>query len=187
MGTDWWNTDPASKHLVASQAKALYREYWDDYFKFAIVRNPYTRVKSCLKYEKFFGMRQMTNGGLRFHNYHRKFGEKVVLEGDHRFYEIPELVRERHKEGQVYLNLLDEELDFVAKFECFNEDMDFVRDRLSLPTSFQSVKHRLQASKAGDFAGFDQVTLEKIRQLYRNDFVEYGYDINDSSVVETRG
>ena len=34
--TDWWQIEPKTKHLLASQAKKIYLEYWDEYFKFSL-------------------------------------------------------------------------------------------------------------------------------------------------------
>ena len=48
QGEDQWNRDPYSKHITTARAKKLYSEWWDDYFKFTFVRNPYDRVLSQL-------------------------------------------------------------------------------------------------------------------------------------------
>lgn len=45
-GSNWWNVEPETKHITASRARKLYAEYWDDYFKFALVRCPYERAAS---------------------------------------------------------------------------------------------------------------------------------------------
>ena len=44
--TDWGLSHKPEKHIFASHAKKLYAQYWDDYFKFSIVRNPYDRLIS---------------------------------------------------------------------------------------------------------------------------------------------
>ena len=33
-GVDWWEKNKEEKHLTASKAKILYKDYWDEYFKF---------------------------------------------------------------------------------------------------------------------------------------------------------
>lgn len=46
-GSDWWQIDPETKHLSASQA---YRQYgqdtWERCSRFTLIRNPYDRVVS---------------------------------------------------------------------------------------------------------------------------------------------
>jgi len=40
VGKNWIDVDQKTKHLDWKEAKALYSEYWDSYFKFSVVRNP---------------------------------------------------------------------------------------------------------------------------------------------------
>ena len=51
VGQDWWIFDKKTKHLIASQAKKLYSEYWNDYFKFSFVRDPYSRMLSLTTFD----------------------------------------------------------------------------------------------------------------------------------------
>ncbi len=39
---DWWEIEPETKHLLASQARRLYAEYWDDYLSFQLSAIPST-------------------------------------------------------------------------------------------------------------------------------------------------
>ena len=32
---DWWFIEESTKHMLASHYKEIYKEYWDDYFKFS--------------------------------------------------------------------------------------------------------------------------------------------------------
>lgn len=45
----WLSGRPNHKHLLASQAKKLYKDYWNDYFKFSFVRDPWSRTVSMLQ------------------------------------------------------------------------------------------------------------------------------------------
>jgi len=134
VGADWWQIEPATKHLIASQARRRYAQYWDDYFKFTIVRNPADRIVSCLKYPDYFGIRPNPGGSLDFDGYFARFrgSDNVILEHDHRFTRREDLLSARHRPGAVYGNMLDEELDFVATFDTLAEDGAFIRDRLQL-------------------------------------------------------
>ena len=49
-GENWWQVDAKSKHIRARHAKELYADYWDDYLKVSIVRNPFDRIASMLKF-----------------------------------------------------------------------------------------------------------------------------------------
>src|SRR5579875_525331 len=90
-GRDYWTVDPARKHLTAGQARRTYAAYWGSYFKFSIVRHPFTRFGSCLKYGSHFGLARGAPSGLDFSGYHERFGREVVVEYDHRFYDSNEV------------------------------------------------------------------------------------------------
>ena len=115
VGKDWWRIDKETKHLLASQAKVKYRKYWDKYFKFSFVRNPWDRVVSCLIFPEFYGI-SYHNGMLNFDGYKSKYGYPVIIENDFRFSNGKFLKSKKHMKNSVYLNILDEELDFVVSF-----------------------------------------------------------------------
>ena len=114
---DWiWRNFSEKKHILASTAKNIYRDYWDDYFKFSFVRNPWDRMISMTKYKRFYGCK-IKNNKLDISGYQKKF-EK--LEIDPRSKSKGEKVEAI--EGAVYLNILNEELDFIGRFENLHED-----------------------------------------------------------------
>ena len=45
-GNDWWFFNRGEKHITVRQARARYADYWKEYFKFTIVRNPYDQLVS---------------------------------------------------------------------------------------------------------------------------------------------
>ena len=83
-GADWWTIEPETKHLLASQARALYKDYWDRYFKFSIVRNPVNRMISCLNHSEHYGVSIGSDDRLSLEGYYERFGRDVVLENDYR-------------------------------------------------------------------------------------------------------
>lgn len=46
VGEDWWHIDSKTKHIRASEAKALYAEYWNEYLTFSFTRDLAGREKS---------------------------------------------------------------------------------------------------------------------------------------------
>lgn len=174
VGQDYWGVDSSRKHLIASQARSAYREYWEEYFKFAIVRNPFDRILSCLKYQSYFGLEVDSEGNISFDNYHQRFGEDAIIEFDWRFHTRQDLQGLQARRGFIYGNILDEGLDFIAHFETLQADMDFVRDRLGVATSFS---HHAEKSPRNRKRTLSEKDVAHIRDLYQGDFALFGYDI----------
>ena len=179
---DWWHREASTKHLLASQAKQLYADYWDDYFKFSFVRHPVTRVMSCLKFADHFGLSLSRRNRISFDGYHRLFGDEIVLEFDHQFYRRDEIVQPQHRAGAVYGNILDEELDFVGKFENLAGDTEFIRDRLGIPD--KKLPH-LERSQTSSIRPNDHV-LADIETLYARDFERFGYSLLDTQLLRVQ-
>jgi hypothetical protein len=137
-GDDWWNIQPQTKHLLASQARKIYSDVWDRYYKFAFVRHPVDRMISCLKYQGHFGLSYARSSGFLFSRYHQKFGDDVVVEHDHRFWRRDDLVTHRHRPGTVYGNILDEPLDFIGRVENLEQDYKIVAKAIGMADPFVS-------------------------------------------------
>ena len=171
VGKDWWVVNSATKHLTASQARRQYAEYWDDYFKFSIVRHPEQRTFSCMKYGRHFGLQLMPDGGISFDTYHEIFGRDIIVEFDHRFYKRSDVVQSNHEAGQIYGNVLDEPIDFTAKLENIEQDMEFVRRQLGVNNSFdlkvEVSKDRIESAPVE--------TISHIRKMYNRDYIKFGY------------
>ena len=186
-GGDWWSVSPETKHLLASQAKQVYSEYWDDYFKFAFVRNPWDRVVSCLHYSCHFGIeaeRTKKRIGwsqqepIDFSGYKRIFGHPVTVEHDHRFYERSDLLSNHHRPNRVFLNIIDEPIDFVGRFETLKEDTQYIQERIGIEKPFNV---HVQRSKRSNYERYcEDDTCEEVRQLYAGDIEAFGYKFETS-------
>lgn len=172
-GADWWNVEPRSKHLLASQARSLYRPYWDDYFKFSIVRDPIDRMLSCLQYGEHFGISIDQENRISLDGYYRRFGSDIIIEHDHRFYERAGLISERHIPGSVYGNILDETLDFVARYENLERDLRIVGETIGLPLTAFIRSERSQ--RKVESADLHPISLCEIEKIFRHDFERFGY------------
>lgn len=123
-GQDLWNDSPAEKHLTALQAKDLYKQYWNSYFKFSVVRNPIQRFISMLKYADYFGVKTVEGNRLDISGYIERFGSPLPLEYDYRFVNRDLLQRLAQQDRQfslrassLYRNTLGDELQRVYRFE----------------------------------------------------------------------
>lgn len=173
-GTDWWRIDPATKHVLASQAKELYRPYWDDYFKFSFVRDPVSRILSCMHHSEHFGLRITKGNKIDFDGYHRRFGCNVILEHDFRFYRRSELIRQQHVADSIYGNIIDEPLDFVGKYETLYSDIEYIRNTLGIEKDFDNHLERSDPNLHPKQTALE--TIEYIRNICRSDMLRYDYE-----------
>tara|TARA_X000001036_G_scaffold440125_1_gene494669 strand:- start:7781 stop:8362 length:582 start_codon:yes stop_codon:yes gene_type:complete len=186
-GYDLWQSDERrEKHILASQAKTLYADYWDNYFKFSFVRNPWDRMVSMAKsYPGTWHVKlDKSQKPLKiseddgFKGYKHRFGYPITIERDRRFYKKVDLSSSRHVKNAVYLNLLDEDLDFVGRFENLKEDFAYVAKAISLDNL--ELPH---AERKGHKAGglhyseyYTDKTKEDVRDLYEKDIKYFDYE-----------
>ena len=175
-GTDWWNVDPCSKHLLASQARELYAQYWDTYFKFAFVREPEARTRSMLKYADHFGL-DATYGGdevtISFGKYRERFAlpeeRDVIVEHDHRFCQPSEINRKGKAPESIYQNILDERIDYVGQIDNFPTHIADIAASLGISKPFRFWEERSAYSRLR----LSEESRQEIATMYRRDIEEY--------------
>jgi hypothetical protein len=160
VGEDWWKIDPATKHLSASQARRHYGEKtWRDYTTFAIVRNPWDRFVSM-----------WTIG----YWYEPETHLKGVRPRD--FREFMRTLRPHPAEHYATLHqhrILDEELDYVLKFEALSGEFSAMLrarglDDVALPVALKSERGPYR-----DY--YDPELADSVAQTYATDIERYGY------------
>ena len=178
VGGDWWHIQKDTKHLLASQAKKIYADYWDNYFKFSFVRDPHSRMLSMNSHRSirkvYFGNTKLKRDGIisvdSIDTYKKKFGNPVLIEYDYRFYKREEVETQKHKSNCVYGNILDEPIDYVGKFENLEADFNKVCKTLGLRKTvlpkIGQYRHSLCLGTEAKFA---------INKIYEQDFINYNY------------
>lgn len=128
-GKNWFETHAPSKHLTVHAAKKIYEEYWDSYFKFSFVRNPWDRMISMLKYggnnnsqDGIYEVYQK-NGEIQLDKYIKKY---INIEYDSRFFHENQFNDFQTKNNTVYFNILENQMDFIGKYENLNEDFSLI-------------------------------------------------------------
>ena len=173
-GDDWWNIEPRTKHLLASQAREIYSDVWDRYYKFAIVRRPVERMISCLQHGNPLGLSHDWRNGFSFSRYHELFGSDVVVEHDARFWKREDLLTSRHRSGTVYGNILDEQLDFIGRFENLHEDLKIVAKAIGKSESFNFHRERSMPRFVTP-ERLSRTDILHIETMFQQDRVQFGY------------
>jgi len=177
INDDWWTVESKTKHLIASQAKKIYSEYWNDYFKFSFVRDPYSRMLSMTTFDKirkmYYGDTVSFTGIItdqHINEYKKLFGHLILIEHDYRFYKRKEVENETHRENCVYGNILDEPIDYIGKFETLEEDFKNLCNTLGLRE-----KELGKFSHSPHEHSLSVEAKSLVSELYDKDFLTYNY------------
>lgn len=185
QGEDQWNLKHNYKHITTSYAKKrAYPEYYDDYFKFTFVRNPYERVLSELHIKQMYNSRHMDldlDNPDRLLTIRKGQYEDITCHGGSHINDH----KEELKPNCIYQNILSQGVDKVYKYEEYHESLkdissilgvkmrdNFPKEGSRRPSSEHNgaIKYpikNLEDLKPGD--------IEQINDLYGSDFEEYGY------------
>ena len=175
-------------HILASTSKKIYAEHWDDYFKFSFVRNPWSRMVSTTKFPRFFGA-HIENGLLNIEGYLEKFPKiEIDPRSKSRDHPLDNII-----DGAVYLNILNEKLDFIGKFENLQEDFDTVCDKIGVPPqklphiskshSVEGIPHSLNTilKEQGDPKSGCAVFDQSLQAFLRGDQRHYTENYDDET------
>lgn len=129
VGEDWWLVDSESKHLSARHARERYPEYWDRYFKFGVVRNPFDWLASL--YQAFHA-----EHGREF----RGVIETLLREGTLEVYYPWERV------SPLFVDNF-EGIDMVLRFEALAEDYERLLKTLVERTGSEARPTRIRLAR----------------------------------------
>ena len=161
MGQDWWEVDPSSKHISASQARRLYGEdCWSTYHKFSVVRNPWDRLVSMWATGWWYGTRTPFRGvkpssfsdfirGLQPHP-HEQYGAL-------RYHEI-----------------LDERIDQVLRFEDLQVQVSAMCRARGIAEV--TLPHMERRDRLPYRAFYDEESEHLVREVFAKDIATYGYE-----------
>lgn len=193
---------PNLAHLKADeyvQFKYLTKEMFEEYFKFAFVRNPWSRMVSIYKYL----------------GYNQKCHFKAFLLGEFK----NKILRDKYwfvcpQSDFIYSDNRKLLVDYVGRFENLQNDFDFVCKEIGLPLTQlplvnehnrKATNHILSSTrstlkemiknflcihkirKIPDYNNYqkyyDKESIDFVSQLYQKDIELFGYDFEQDSVV----
>lgn len=136
---------------------------WNDYFKFTVVRNPYSWAVS----RYFYNQQKIAKGNicpLNYDNVMSRFKDKSFRDFvEHGEFHYLDMISPR-KWNQV---------DFVIRLENFQEDFDTVCDRLGVPR--QKVIHNNKSKHRHYTEYYDDETREIIAEKSKKELELFGY------------
>jgi hypothetical protein len=172
VGDNWFKIDRTTKHLIASTAKKIYEPYWDDYFKFSFVRNPWDRMVSMSRYSNFYGCR-IEGGKLNVNEYMKRWSNSEI---DPRSKSKTENIKPI--KNAVYLNILNEELDFIGRFENLLEDFGKVCSILNCKNKLPHSQYNKKTPKRYT-EYYNDETQQIVAEKYAKDIEHFGYKFGE--------
>jgi len=170
-GDNYWDVHKVG--VEKGYVKAALSESEKQYYFFTFVRSPFSRVAS-LYLNKFSNQQNISQRGFGYQKYlggildrndsFEKFLTKVS--------KIPDILCDRHFKPQAYLvNQEAVKIDYIGKFESFNEDYTVLRERFGLREL--SVINKSSAYRLSDL--YTQRALDLVSKRYEEDIEQFGY------------
>lgn len=162
VGNDWWEIDPSSKHLSASQTRKFYGEaIWNSYTKFTVVRNPWDRIVSMWATNWWANNSEDLS---LYESTHEKLRHFVLQLKPHPY----------EKYGSLfYYEILDEIIDFTLRFESLTTDFSTMLTKLDLPNTI--LPHCEKRDRKNYSEYYDNDTEKLVGSIFQRDIELFQY------------
>jgi len=148
------------EHSPISQVKNIMPEsLYDSYFKFAFVRNPFTRLVSEYEF-----IRRRSNHG-RYKKVSKMSFYQYITYQSKRF-DAHQINMLTDKEGNLQMN-------FIGRFENLHQDWNFVCNKLEITNA--ELSHRKKASKVNYKDYYNGENIDLVNRLWKKDLEIFGY------------
>ena len=173
IGDDWWNINPQTKHIFSQTAKNLYKDYWDDYFKFSVVRNPWDRLVSMTRYSNCYKI-NIKNQLIDLTNYVKNFPKceidsRSLSSLEDIYFTTP---------NSLYQNILSPDIDFVVKYDNLEDDMLKVFEQIKFSGKLQNIKCKTGNNDYKKFhytTYYTDQTRDIVFKMYKNDIKKFSF------------
>lgn len=153
------------------------RPYFEDYLKFAFVRNPWDRVVSTFFYLDHGGCNQWDE------MFRQRYLQPYAGDFKHFVREIDRVLATKHFLPQ-YLWLCDEQgrvlSDFVGRYEDLSTELSVIGKRLGIDVGGLPHLNRSQHERYDTY--YDDETRERVARAYAADISVFGYTFDQRPV-----
>jgi len=172
----------AHKHRFASELRAIYgADTWNQYFKFAFVRNPWDRLVSWWEMMRRNVVEGRPRNGFQRYVMERAGTFAEFLQQCDTEYRDADGAKWIYRNQVDYLTDADDVLlvDFVGRFEQLQLDFSRVAARLSVPPI---TLPRVNATVRRPYTSYDSRELrELVAERYAKDIEAFGYRFAEES------
>lgn len=175
IGTSLLDTKIA--HMSALDYKTLFgKKVFNSYFKFAFIRNPFTRLVSAYDFMKAGAYGPNNKENAKNVAIVKRFNtmEEFVMK-----YLTPDTAKRIRQFRPQYYYLCDSNLnliiDFVGKFENIQEDYDYVRSKIGTGEPLQKLNVTKSKRYPLEYYYTNNEMIRKIISIYEKDFEIFNY------------
>jgi hypothetical protein len=157
---------PLMAHSTAAQMRAFCPDAWARYFKFAIVRNPWTHAVS----DYHWRLHMRRDPEVSFREYLMRLDDPDRPD--------PEDLRPPILSNWEIYTIDDEiALDFVGRYETLQADLEEAGRRIGIPIDISRVRAKgaVRRSRPSVAEHYDAELVEIVRRLYRREVEAFGY------------
>ena len=159
-----------SKQLL--ETELVTEDQWRTYFKFTFIRNPWDRA-----YSDYLWIVKDTGVRGSFENYIKKEGpfKKVLSDNSEMSYRGDHLT----VQSDFFIASGKQKIDFIGKFEKFNNDIEKIKKQLNLNKefNFHEKKNHYRFNHYSLFYTNSKKNL--VDDIYKKDIEELGYSFED--------
>ena len=148
-----------------------YKQKWNDYFKFTIVRNPWDRLLSYYLNKVYVrGRPWMCKPKYRAH---KGMTFKELIQA---------LYQENLKTCDIHYRLQthmfpQSKVDFIGRFENYQEDFNTICDKIGIPQ--QQLPHKNSTKHKHYTEYYDDETKQIVAEKYAKDIEYFGYEFGE--------
>ncbi|MFT5572825.1 MAG: hypothetical protein ACI9FR_001749 [Cryomorphaceae bacterium] len=149
-------------HISVNQIKAIIdAEHWSDYFKFAVVRNPFDRfVSVCAFYNRQSDdFTRNPQAWMKAAMMRPQFQQRLLVR--------PQASQLLNQHGKL-------ELDYIGRYELLQDSMNVITDKLNITRTTLPVKN---SSKHENYKKYyDESLYRSVAEFYKDDLQLFAYD-----------
>lgn len=161
-------------HVKPTKLKIYFKNQnwnWKNYYKFAFVRNPWSRLVSKWNYRvrsaSESGSESFRQNSIKFVEKNKTFGEYI------RNIKSPNLCY-----SWIYDRSGNQLVDFVGKFENLQEDFNQICCEIGIPK--QQLPHANKTKHTHYTEYYDDETIEIVAKKFSKDIEYFNYEFGDS-------
>jgi chondroitin 4-sulfotransferase 11 len=153
----------------------LYPQYWDKYFTFTFVRNPWARIVSSYCYIQNRSLRCDRFRGWKLKRFFQR-QESYSINGFRSFVKkwLPRDFKYYDLWFAPQLSWLSADYDFIGRLENLQQDFNIVCDKIGIPRFSPSHINKTEHKHYIEY--YDDETREIVAEKYAKDIEYFGYE-----------